>query len=221
MKFTPNTTRRVQFGFGPGGVGSEDYKKTVGHYHTGLDWFNGYGTPVIAENYGIVYKINTPDQSESGWCGVYTLVPDDKYGWIEETFGHLSRVDVKLGDVIREGQQVGLEGNKGEVYYNGTRITKAMQQKGDKRGSHVHYQTRPVTRVKKPRAGKHYLNGVSKHGYTDSLGRYRDKQGMYYEITLNNETKGCVDPHEFVGQKNSLKAYVVNAILSRLKITKV
>lgn len=218
MIFTPDKTRRVQFGFGAGGIGAEYYKKTVGHYHSGLDWSNGYGTPVICEQYGIVYKINTPDQSESGWQGVYVLVPDDKYGWIEECFGHLSRVDVKLGQVVRAGTQIGLEGNKGEVYSKGIKITKAMQMAGNKEGSHVHYQLRPVKPVLKTVADKHYLNGESKHGYTDKNGRYRDGRGMYWQIQKTNDTNGCVNPYEFLGTKPQLKKKDVDAMLDALGI---
>jgi murein DD-endopeptidase MepM/ murein hydrolase activator NlpD len=218
MKFTPGPNKRITFGYGHAGPKSEEYIKTVGHPHTGVDYSNGYGSPVISVGYGWVYKIITPEQSPSGWCGVYYLCPDDKYGWVEVCQGHLSRVDVKVGDVVREGQQIGLEGNRGEVYSGGMLITKEMQMNGDKRGSHVHEQYRPVRRVKKAIRGKHYLNGVSSHGYTNSQGRYRDKQGMYYEIQIDNDTRGCVDPFEFVGQKNSIPTYIVNAILSKFKI---
>lgn len=218
MKFTPGINKRIDFGFGHGGIGAEEYKKSTGHYHTGVDYHNGYGSPVLSENYGWIYKINMPDQSSSGWCGVYYICPDDKYGWIEVCQGHLSRVDVKIGEVVRAGQVIGLEGNKGEVYSSGIRITKEMQQAGDKRGSHVHEQYRPVRRVAKTTPGKHYLNGVSKHGYTDAQGRYRDKQGMYYEIQFDNDTRGCVNPYEFLIEKKPLIPRVVNSILSILKI---
>lgn len=218
MKFKTGQEKQVQFGFGKAGAASEEYKRIVGHYHTGVDYSNGYGKPVVSDNYGYVYKINTPDQSESGWCGVYYLVPDEKYGWVEVCQGHLSQVLVSVGDIVREGQVIGLEGNKGEVYYGAERITKAMQLAGDKRGSHVHEQFRPVRRVKRPTTGKHYLNGASKHGYTDPQGRYRDKQGMFYEIQFDNETRGCINPFEFVGQRNALPVAVVNALLDRLAI---
>jgi murein DD-endopeptidase MepM/ murein hydrolase activator NlpD len=218
MKFTPSPIKRIMFGYGAGGIGAEYYKQTVGHYHSGVDYSNGYGTPVITENYGIVYKINTPDQSDSGWQGVYVLVPDVKYGWVEECFGHLSRVDVKVGQVVREGQQIGLEGNKGEVYSGGKLITKAMQMAGSKAGSHTHYQIRPVKPVVKPKATKHYLNGLSKHGYTDKNGRYRDGRGLYWEIQKTNDTNGCVDPFEFIGQKGSLAKKDVDMMLDALGI---
>lgn len=218
MKFIVGPKKRVTSGFGPGGIGAEHYKQTVGHYHTGVDYSNGYGSPVVSDNYGIVYKVNTPDQSPSGWCGVYYLCPDDKYGWVEVCQGHLSKVFVSYGDVVREGQVIGLEGNKGEVYSGGVRITKAMQEAGDRRGSHVHEQFRPVKKVKRVKKNKHYLNGSLKHGYSDALGRYRDEQGNYFEIQLENEMKGCVDPYEFVKTQGHILASVVNLLLAKLRL---
>jgi murein DD-endopeptidase MepM/ murein hydrolase activator NlpD len=215
MKFKVGANKKIDFGYGPGGVGAEHYKDTVGHYHTGVDYRNGYGSPVYSDNYGWVYKINTTEQSPSGWAGVYYICPDEKEGFVEVCQGHLSEIYVKVGDVVREGQMIGREGNKGEVYSGGTRITKEMQMAGDKRGSHVHEQFRPVRRVSKPSQGKHYLNGESKHGYTDKDGRYRDKKGMYYEIKYqDNGTKGCINPYTYLTEKKSLLPGVVNKILS-------
>jgi murein DD-endopeptidase MepM/ murein hydrolase activator NlpD len=206
MKFKTGKNKQIQFGFGASGLWAEEYKRVVGHYHTGVDYFNGYGSPVISDNYGIVYKIALAKDSASGWQGVYYLCPDDKYGWVEVCQGHLSKINVKVGDLVRENQVVGLEGNKGEVYENGVRITKAMQEAGDKRGSHVHEQFRPLTKVAKRKSTKHYIN-------TSDGKPYQDKSGNYYEITFTNDTRGCVNPYEFLVQKNSLPVEFINKLL--------
>lgn len=210
MKFKIGPNKRIQFGFGPGGVGAEEYKRVVGHYHTGVDYTNGYGQPVVSDNYGWVYKIERPDDSPSGWQGIYYIVPSDKYGWVEVCQGHVSEVLVKEGDIVSENQVIGKEGNFGEVYYNGTRITKEMRLAGDKRGSHVHEQFRPVKKVKKITSGKHYLNRDGK--------KYKDMKGYYYEIQLENEMRGCVSPYEFLIEKNSLPVSFVDALLRILKL---
>jgi hypothetical protein len=104
---------------------------------------------------------------------------------------------------------IGLEGNKGEVYQNGVRITKEMQEAGDKRGSHVHEQFRPVTKVTKYNPKKHYLKTADGKIY---------KNGYYmYEITFTNETRGCVNPYEFIVEKDSLPVSFVNKLLDLLR----
>lgn len=211
MKFTTGKHKQILFGFGRGGLWADEYIRVVGHPHPGVDYSNGWGSPVYSDNFGIVYKVIKPNMSPSGWCGVYYLCPSDEYGWVEVCQGHLSHVAVKVGQVVREGTIVGLEGNKGEVYSNGERITKAMQEAGDKRGHHVHEQYRPVRQVRKVKSGKHYLNDASG-------ARYRDADGYYYEIIFDNETKGCINPYTFVVEKGGLASAVVNKLLNILKI---
>lgn len=192
-RFRTGTKKRIEFGFGPGGVGAEAYKQTVGHYHTGVDYKNGYGTPIVSDNFGRVYKVERPD-SPSGWQGVYYYAWDAKEGLVEICQGHLSEVYVKEGDLVFPGKVVGLEGNFGEVYSGGVRITKEMRLAGDKRGSHCHEQFRPFKKVKKVTEGKHYLNKDGK--------KYKDAQGFYFEISYDNDTRGCVNPYQFL--KNSI-----------------
>ena len=189
-RFRTGKNKQIRFGFGPGGVGAESYKQVVGHYHTGVDYTNGYGSPVVSDNFGRVFKIETPDKSPSGWCGVYYEVYDKQYGFVEVCQGHLARVDVSVGQFLVPGKVIGLEGNRGEVYHNGIRITKEMQTNGDKRGAHVHEQFRPFKKVFKKSKTKHYIN---KDGVP-----YRDSKGRYYEILFKNDTNGCVDPHNFI-----------------------
>lgn len=189
-RFRTGKNKQIQFGFGAGGVGAERYKEVVGHYHTGVDYTNGYGTPVYSDNFGRVFKIELPEDSASGWCGVYYEAYDRKYGFVEVCQGHLSRVDVKVGQLVIPGTRIGLEGNRGEVYYGGIRITKEMQLNGDERGSHVHEQFRPFRKVARKNKNKHYIN---KDGVP-----YRDANGKYYEILFDNETRGCVNPYNFI-----------------------
>lgn len=214
MRFITGPKKRVTYGFGNNGIASSKYIEVVGHPHTGVDYSNGYGSPVVSDNYGFVYKIIKPEQSPSGWCGVYYLCPDNKYGWVEVCQGHLSRVDVKVGDVVREGQVIGLEGNKGEVYSGGKLVTKAMQESGDRRGHHVHEQFRPVRRVLKVNSKKHYLNRADGR-------KYCDRQGYYYEIQLDNDTRGCVDPYEFSGTTGNLPKIWVDTLLARVNLYKI
>ena len=158
--------------------------------HPGIDWTQGWGSRIQADNGGYCYKVFLPQERPDNWSAVYILVPDGD-DFIEWNLGHLSRIFIREGMDILEGQYVGKEGNFGLVYSGGTQITPEMQDAGDHRGSHVHEQYRPVRRVTKALATKHYLE--NKDG---SL--YKDKDGFYYEVKNENGTQGCVSPMDYV-----------------------
>lgn len=85
-------------------------------FHRGLDWSNREYTPVFAPADGIV--VNTkPDRQFGGF-----LVIDHGYG-IVTRYGHLARLDVKVGKKVRRGDMIGRMGSTG-------RST----------GSHLHYE---------------------------------------------------------------------------------
>lgn len=184
--------------------------------HTGIDWGHGYGSPVTCDNDCYVYKVIHEGDTLSNWQAVYTLVEDK----MEVCFGHLSRVDVKEGQHLKAGQQVGLEGNKGDIYDGATRITVAMQKAGDHRGAHVHESWRPVTQVWIIRdvRGVHYLRNANDTAFQNG--------SSMYEITYDSsQTKGCIDPLLYTVQTKqglitSLKKQVLvlaYALLGKLK----
>jgi hypothetical protein len=81
---------------------------------------------------------------------------------------------------VKKGTKIATEANHGPVYDGSTAITLAM----DRRGSHRHYQKRPVIKVPKTRGGV-YWNGY---------GFYKDDAGNFYEIYMpNNGFNGCTD----------------------------
>ncbi len=86
--------------------------------HRGIDIANRPGTPVIAPADGVVVFAG----SEGGYGKV--LVVDHGYG-VKTRYGHLSKFDVKLGEKVERGQQIGAVGNTG-------RST----------GPHLHYEVR-------------------------------------------------------------------------------
>ena len=86
--------------------------------HTGLDFRASMGDPVRATANG---KVAT-----AGWAGGYgRMVEIDHGNGLSTRYGHLSEIDVKVGDAIKIGQVVGLVGSTG-------RST----------GPHLHYETR-------------------------------------------------------------------------------
>jgi murein DD-endopeptidase MepM/ murein hydrolase activator NlpD len=86
--------------------------------HTGLDFRGDAGEPIHATAAGTV--------SNAGWSGGYgKMVEIDHGNGLSTRYGHLSQIDVKVGDNIRIGQVVGRMGSTG-------RST----------GPHLHYETR-------------------------------------------------------------------------------
>jgi murein DD-endopeptidase MepM/ murein hydrolase activator NlpD len=86
--------------------------------HTGLDFRAAMGDPVRATANGKVVS--------SGWAGGYgRMVEIDHGNGLSTRYGHLSEIDVKVGDNIKIGQVIGAVGSTG-------RST----------GPHLHYETR-------------------------------------------------------------------------------
>jgi murein DD-endopeptidase MepM/ murein hydrolase activator NlpD len=86
--------------------------------HTGIDFRGTYGEPAHATAAGTV--------TSAGWSGGYgQMVEIDHGNGLATRYGHLSEIDVKVGQSIRIGQVVGRIGSTG-------RST----------GPHLHYETR-------------------------------------------------------------------------------
>ena len=86
--------------------------------HTGLDFRAAMGDPVRATANGKV--------ASSGWMGGYgRMVEVDHGNGLATRYGHLSEINVKVGDIIKIGQVIGAVGSTG-------RST----------GPHLHYETR-------------------------------------------------------------------------------
>jgi murein DD-endopeptidase MepM/ murein hydrolase activator NlpD len=86
--------------------------------HTGLDFRASTGDPVRATAYGKVIA--------AGWQGGYgKMVEIDHGNTLSTRYGHLSEINVKIGDIVRIGQVIGAVGSTG-------RST----------GPHLHYETR-------------------------------------------------------------------------------
>jgi murein DD-endopeptidase MepM/ murein hydrolase activator NlpD len=86
--------------------------------HTGIDFRGDMGEPIHATAAGTV--------TNAGWSGGYGRMVDVDHGnGLATRYGHLSQIDVKVGDAIRISQVVGRMGSSG-------RST----------GPHLHYETR-------------------------------------------------------------------------------
>lgn len=87
-------------------------------FHAGIDLAAPAGTPIRATNGGVVMS--------AGWRGGYGLrVAIGHSGGRESRYGHLSRVAVRAGQVVEQGETIGYVGSTG-------RST----------GPHLHYEQR-------------------------------------------------------------------------------
>jgi len=75
--------------------------------HNGVDCVAPWGTPILAVEAGEVALVK-----ENSGYGKYIKILSGDNEW---TYGHLSRIDVKNGQMIEEGEQIGLMGNTGFV----------------------------------------------------------------------------------------------------------
>ena len=86
--------------------------------HTGIDFRGDTGDPIHATASGTV--------TIAGWSGGYgKMVEIDHGNGVATRYGHLSQIDVDVGDTVRSGQTVGKLGSTG-------RST----------GPHLHYEVR-------------------------------------------------------------------------------
>ncbi len=85
------------------------YDDSPGAPHSGMDIAAPAGTPVRAPASGVV-TFAAPDLYLTGG----TLLLDHGHG-ISSNFLHLSRIDVRVGDVVRQGQVIGAVGATGRA----------------------------------------------------------------------------------------------------------
>ncbi len=100
------------------GVRVSPIGEAVEKMHEGLDIANSVGTPIRAPAQGTISFAGR----KSGYGQI--VIVDHGYG-LETWYGHTSKILVKLGQLVRRGQQIALIGNS-----------------GGSTGPHVHYEVR-------------------------------------------------------------------------------
>ncbi len=98
----PLSGGRKSSGFGP----RKAPTKGASTYHKGQDWATPVGTPIYASSGGTVAK--------AGWGSGYGYVvyinhPDGR----QTRYAHLSKVLVKVGQSVKQGEKIALSGNTG------------------------------------------------------------------------------------------------------------
>ena len=124
----PEPQATISQPFGPSTFWYEPAYGGYPHFHTGIDLVEPFGSPVYAADDGVVALVGS---SSSGY-GNYVVIAHSG-GW-DTLYGHLSTSVVKVGQLVTQGQVVGLEGSSG----NST-------------GAHVHFELRINQRPVDPR----------------------------------------------------------------------
>ncbi len=116
----PISGGRLSSGFGR----RKSPTKGASSYHRGIDWATPMGTAVFASSGGTVAK--------AGWGGGYGYVVYINHADGNQTrYGHLSKVLVKSGQKVNQGQKIALSGNTGissgphvhfEILVNGSQV---------------------------------------------------------------------------------------------------
>lgn len=116
----PISGGRKSSGFGRRNTGI----KGASTYHKGIDWATPTGTPVYASCGGTV--------SRAGWGSGYGyVVYIDHEDGRQTRYGHLSKVLVKVGQTVKQGERIALSGNTGitsgphlhfEILINGVQV---------------------------------------------------------------------------------------------------
>lgn len=101
------------------------YQGTPGNYHNGVDVAAPTGTPLLAPADGVVILAATEPFTLEG----YLLMIDHGNG-LSSVFLHNSRLDVRTGDSVRQGQVVGAIGMTGRT--TGPHMHWAMRWNGQK-----------------------------------------------------------------------------------------
>ena len=124
----PEPTAQISQPFGPTTFWFEPPYGGYPHFHTGIDLVAPFGSPVYAADDGIVALVGS---SSSGY-GNYVVIAHA--GGLDTLYGHLSTALVKAGQLVTQGQPIGLEGSSG----NST-------------GPHLHFELRINQRPVDPR----------------------------------------------------------------------
>lgn len=82
-----------------------------GRIHRGVDFGARIGTPVYASRSGVV--LSADNTSLSADFGLAVLIQHGEQ--FQSLSAHLSRIDVRMGDWVEAGQQIGLVGATGRV----------------------------------------------------------------------------------------------------------
>lgn len=126
--------------------------------HNGVDIVAPWGTPICAVESGKIVDVKESEDGYGKHIRILCSIKDSNL-MREWAYGHLSKIDIKLGDFVEEGTQIGLMGNTGFVVSGSTPYWKYNPYAG----THLHLGLRIVESYDANRFQKGiavvYLNG--------------------------------------------------------------
>ena len=103
----PEPKAVISQGFGPSKLVLEPPYGGYPHFHTGIDLVEPFGSPIYAADDGVVALVGVSSQG----YGRYVVIAHS--GGLDTLYGHLSTSLVKVGQLVVQGQTIGLEGSTG------------------------------------------------------------------------------------------------------------
>jgi murein DD-endopeptidase MepM/ murein hydrolase activator NlpD len=103
----PEPNAQISQPFGPSRLVLEPPYGGYPHFHTGIDLVEPFASPVYAADDGVIALVGS---SSSGY-GRYVVIAHS--GGLDTLYGHLSTTLVKVGQLVSQGQTIGLEGSTG------------------------------------------------------------------------------------------------------------
>ena len=109
-----------------------------GEFHSALDIYVSYGSPIYAANNGTVHKVGTGCVAGNTSCnntqGNYIIINHNVGGYYT-IYMHLKDIYVREGQTVGRGQKIGTMGNTGNVY-------PVPSKSSPYRGTHLHFSVR-------------------------------------------------------------------------------
>lgn len=131
------------------------------NFHNGLDIAAPAGEPIYAAADGTVYDTDNSDTSYGNWVAIkHDIKTKSGSNEIVTLYAHMRSFKVKPGQIVKQGDIIGYEGNTGNT-------TKKLY--GPERGYHIHFGVYD---------GDGF--GVNKGKYTNIYGNYKIPYGYTY-----------------------------------------
>jgi len=132
---------KISSGFGPRNIGPGKSKN-----HKGIDISFKSGTQLISPLDGTVEKAS----ANNGKCGGFLLINHGTFNGknIKTKYCHIKKIDVKTGDQVKQGQNLGLSGG-----------AKGDTGRGNATGPHLHFEVLENGTAVDPKS--YYLNSIS------------------------------------------------------------
>lgn len=144
--------------------------------HNGVDLVRPWGQHLFAVESGVICDLK--DNPDGYGMHIRILAEYEKGKYREWVYGHMSYINVKLGEKVTEGQYVGNIGNTGFVVSNAT--GNGFWEHNPYAGTHVHFGVRELEK--------------DPHGWKYPGYKLSPKVSV---SNYNNGNKGSVDPLQF------------------------